>query len=130
MRITTILKVLKPVTSLVSSTSTGVVIGNVIKATTPSDLNKYQSFMVKAGSFFVGGAVGAVVAERVEKQFDLLIKAVDTGTDLVSHAKSMNSATYGEDETVNVATILKDLSPEDRAELERLIEHGFGKADD
>ncbi len=81
MKLTTILKVIKPVTSLVAASATGLVVKNVITATTPADLGKYQSFMVKAGGFFVGGAVGGIIGDRVDKQFDDLIKAVETITD-------------------------------------------------
>ena len=93
MRITTVLKVLKPITSLIATASTGIVVGNVIKATTPSDLSKYQSLMVKAGSFFVGGAVGGIIGDRVDKQFDDLIKAVETITDPDLPKKTL----FGED---------------------------------
>ncbi len=81
MKLTTILKVIKPVTSLVAASATGLVVKNVITATTPADLGKYQTFMVKAGGFFVGGAVGGLVADHVERQFDIAIKAVESVTD-------------------------------------------------
>lgn len=118
MKLTTILKVIKPVTSLVAASATGLVVKNVITATTPADLGKYQTFMVKAGGFFVGGAVGGLVADHVENSFDKVIQA------LGRPAESEDTP-----ETVDWVTILQKLSPEDRKELERLIEHGVGKED-
>lgn len=76
-----VLKIAKPITSLIAGYSTGVVVKNIITATTPADLGKYQSMAVKAGGFFIGGAVGGVIGDRVDKQFDDLIKAVETITD-------------------------------------------------
>ena len=65
-----VLKIAKPITSLIAGYSTGVVVKNIITATTPADLGKYQSMAVKAGGFFIGGAVGGVIGDRIEKQFD------------------------------------------------------------
>ena len=118
MYIVSVLKVLKPLTSLVASASSSIVVKNAIAATTPQNLGRYETLMVKAGGFFVGGAVGAVVSNRIDNSFDKVIEALERPVE-------------SEDtpETVDVATILEKLSPEDRAELERLIEHGFGKED-
>ena len=72
-----LLKIAKPITSLAASYSTGVVVKNVVMATTPRDLGKYQKLAVQAGGFFIGGAVGGVIAERIDNQFDNVIKAVE-----------------------------------------------------
>lgn len=90
MKLTTILKVIKPVTSLVAASATGLVVKNVITATTPADLGKYQTFMVKAGGFFVGGAVGGIIADRIDKQFDDVINAVQSVTDPDIYAKGVS----------------------------------------
>ena len=77
MFIVKLLKIAKPITSLVAGYSAGVVVKNLIDATTPTDLTKYQTMAVKAGGFFIGGAVGGVIGERLDKQFDNAIKAVE-----------------------------------------------------
>lgn len=77
MLLVNVLKIAKPITSLIAGYSTGVVVRNVITATTPADLGKYQAMAVKAGGFFVSGAVGGIVGDRIEKQFDNAIKAVE-----------------------------------------------------
>ena len=87
MKLTTILKVSKTLTSLVAASATGIVVKNAIQATTPSDLGKYPALMVKAGGFFVSGAVGAFVAKDVEKQFDNLIEVVQAVTEPDIYAK-------------------------------------------
>lgn len=108
MKLTTILKVIKPVTSLVAASATGLVVKNVITATTPADLGKYQTFMVKAGGFFVGGAVGGLVADHVEKQFDIAIKAVESVTDPVVYARGV---------TKKFDDFLETLTPEEKNRL-------------
>lgn len=73
MNIASILKIAKPLTTIVASAATGIVVKNVIKATTPADLTKYQKFMVGAGGFFVAGFAGDLVSDNLEKQFDKVI---------------------------------------------------------
>ena len=77
-----VLKIAKPITSLIAGYSSGVVVRNVITATTPADLGKYQAMAVKAGAFFVSGAVGGLVGDRIEKQFDNAIKVVEGVSEL------------------------------------------------
>lgn len=77
-----VLKIAKPITSLIAGYSTGVVVRNVITATTPADLGKYQAMAVKAGAFFVSGAAGGIIGDRIEKQFDNAIKVVEGVSEL------------------------------------------------
>ena len=77
-----VLKIAKPITSLIAGYSSGGVVRNVITATTPADLGKYQAMAVKAGAFFVSGAVGGLVGDRIEKQFDNAIKVVEGVSEL------------------------------------------------
>lgn len=127
MNIVPLVKVLKTVTSLVASASSSIAVKNAIAATTPQNLGRYETFMVKAGGFFVGGAVGAVVSNRIDNSFDKVIEALERPVE-----EDTSSAEDGGSEAifspkVDVATFLETLAPNERAELERLIENGVGK---
>lgn len=113
-----LLKIAKPITSIVAGYSTGVVVKNLISATTPSDLGKYQSMAVKAGGFFVGGAVGGVIGDRVEKQFDNAIKVVEGVAELDPIQKFEQFAeTLSEDDQKKLAKYFVGIIvPEDEKE--------------
>ena len=83
MNIVKLLKVSKAVTGFVASATTGVVIDNVVKATTPAELTKLQKYMVRAGGFFVSFTVSGLIADRVEAGFDKLIKSIETDRESV-----------------------------------------------
>ena len=115
-----VLKIVKPITSLIAGYSTGVVVKNIITATTPADLGKYQSMAVKAGGFFIGGAVGGVIGDRIEKQFDKAIKVVEGVAELDPIQKFEQFAeTLSEDDQKKLAKYFVGIIiPEDEKEEE------------
>ena len=113
-----VLKIAKPITSLIAGYSTGVVVKNIITATTPADLGKYQSMAVKAGGFFIGGAVGGVIGDRIEKRFDNAIKVVEGVAELDPIQKFEQFAeTLSEDDQKKLAKYFVGIIvPEDEKE--------------
>lgn len=113
-----VLKIAKPITSLIAGYSSGVVVKNVITATTPADLGKYQAMAVKAGAFFVSGAVSGIVGDRIGKQFDNAIKVVEGVTELDPIQKFEQFAeTLSEDDQKKLAKYFVGIIvPEDEKE--------------
>jgi len=70
------LELIKNTAELVVSFSVGTVIGNVIKATTPAEISKYQKGMIWIGSFVLGGMVGELAAKHTSKQIDQIAEGV------------------------------------------------------
>lgn len=77
MKLVTMLKIAKPIVSMVAGLTTSVVVGQVIGMNTPANLSKIQDLSVKVGTFFIGGVVGTFVSDSVEKTFDQTIGAVE-----------------------------------------------------
>ena len=65
-----ILSVVKGVAELAISAGVGVVVGNLVKATTPYDLNKFQKVMVGIGGYGVGAVLGDLSAKHISAQID------------------------------------------------------------
>lgn len=65
-----ILGIIKGVSELAVSAGVGVVVGNMVKATTPYDLNKFQKVMVAVGGFGLSGVLGDLSAKHISKQID------------------------------------------------------------
>lgn len=61
-----IFEVVKGVISITTALSTGMIVGNVIRATTPTGLEKGTKIVIGVGSFFLGGMVGSKTAEYAE----------------------------------------------------------------
>lgn len=66
------LGIVKGVTEIAVSMGVSVVIGNLIKETTPLNANKFQKVMVSIGGYTLGGLLGDMAAQRVIKQVDEL----------------------------------------------------------
>lgn len=65
-----ILGVVKGVAELAVSAGVGVVVGNLVRATTPYDTSKVQKVMVGIGSYAVGGVLGDLSAKYISGQID------------------------------------------------------------
>ncbi len=65
-----ILGIVKGVTELAVSAGVGVVVGNVVKATTPYDLNKFQRIIVGIGAYGLGGVLGDLSAKYISSEID------------------------------------------------------------
>lgn len=62
--------ILKTAIGFVSSAGAGAVVGNVVKATTPIDMNKYQKVMVAVGSVVVSSMVSSHASKYAVDQFE------------------------------------------------------------
>jgi hypothetical protein len=65
-----VLGIIKGVSELIVSTGAGVVVGNLVKATTPYDLGKVQKVMVGVGGYAIGAVLGDLSAKYVSSQID------------------------------------------------------------
>ena len=65
-----VLGIVKGVAEIVVSASVGVVVGNIVKATTPDDLNKFGRITVAVGSGALGAVLGELSAKYTSAQID------------------------------------------------------------
>lgn len=65
-----VLGIVKGVSELVVSAGAGVVVGNLVRATTPYDLSKFQKVMVGVGGYAIGAVLGDLSAKYVSAQID------------------------------------------------------------
>ena len=63
----------KTIAKLVVSGSVGLVVGNVIKATTPASLSLPVRLAVGLGSLVLSGMVGDLAADHVEREMGTLV---------------------------------------------------------
>lgn len=64
------LALFKGVAELAVSAGTGVVIGNLVKATTPYDISKVQKVLIGIGGYGLSGALSDITAKYVGSQID------------------------------------------------------------
>lgn len=69
----------KDVAELAISMGVSVVVGNLIKETTPVDASKYTKVMVAIGAYSLGGLLGDMAATRMIKQAELFEARVRAG---------------------------------------------------
>tara|TARA_R110000822_G_scaffold49641_1_gene130007 strand:+ start:124 stop:471 length:348 start_codon:yes stop_codon:yes gene_type:complete len=62
--------ILKGLMELVVAGGSGIVIGNIIQATTPSDMNRFQKVLVAAGGWSISAVLGDLAAKHVGSQID------------------------------------------------------------
>lgn len=65
-----ILGIVKSVTGLAAGTGAGVIVGNLVKATTPDDLGKVQKVLVGIGGYTISAVLGDLSAKYVNDQID------------------------------------------------------------
>lgn len=65
-----ILSLVKGVSELAVSAGAGAVVGNLVKATTPDDLNRVQKLIVGIGAYGVGAVIGDLTAKYISDQID------------------------------------------------------------
>lgn len=63
----------KGAAALIVSMGAGVVVGNVAVFTTPANAGKFHKFLVAAGSFGIGGAIGDSAAKYTSELIDELV---------------------------------------------------------
>lgn len=61
---------------LVASMGASEVVTNIIKSTTPGDLNKYKKGLVMVGSIVIGGMAGEAAANYVDRQITGIKSAI------------------------------------------------------
>jgi hypothetical protein len=83
------LTIIRGAAELVASAGTGVVIGNLVKATTPYDLNRVQRVLVAVGGYTLGGVLSDLSAKYISNQIQ-------------SYADKLSSVLHREDEDVIV----------------------------
>lgn len=71
-------KTIKKVAGLVLGCGAGIIVGNVVRTTTPPDINKIKNLAVGATSLVLGFMLGDKATEYAEKQIDDLADAVST----------------------------------------------------
>lgn len=65
-----ILGVLKGVTELAVSAGVGVIVGNLVKATTPEDTSRYTKVLTAIGGYGLAGVLGDLAAKHVSSSID------------------------------------------------------------
>lgn len=63
----------KGAAALIVSMGAGVIVGNVAVFTTPATAGKLQKFLISAGAFGVGGAIGDAAAKYTTDLIDEII---------------------------------------------------------
>lgn len=71
------LAILKGAAELVASAGTGIVVGNLVKATTPYDLNRLQRVLVGVGSYTLGGVLSDLSAKYIASQIQTYADKLD-----------------------------------------------------
>lgn len=82
-------KIVKPAVTFVASMGVGAVIGNVIKTTTPLDLNRLQKISVGVGGFVLCNVLGDLAANHLIASAEEITKpAVESEEVIVVNEKS------------------------------------------
>lgn len=63
--------------SIIASSAASVVVGNIVSATTPTDLTKIQKINVKVGGYVVGAAAGAIAAKYLLENIDASLDVIN-----------------------------------------------------
>lgn len=71
-----IIGIVKPAATLVASIGVGAVIGNVIKATTPTSVTLVQKVAVGVGSFVLVNVLGDMAARALDASIDRVADGV------------------------------------------------------
>lgn len=105
-----ILPIVKGATGLVASLGAGAVVGNAIKATTPSDMKKITKVLVGVGGIVISSIAGDMAAKYIEDQ-------IQAGADNWRAGKDMGerwaNARFGPDNTPLFDTTAGDNLPEE-----------------
>lgn len=64
------LSIVAGVAELVASAGSAAVVGNLVKATTPYDLNKFQKGLVAVGGYVIGGVLSDLSAKYIRAQIE------------------------------------------------------------
>lgn len=62
--------IVRDIVGLTASLSVGMVVGNIVRATTPTNLSTASKVFVVIGSGVLGGIAGTKAVEWVDEQFD------------------------------------------------------------
>jgi hypothetical protein len=97
---------LRGATELAVSVGVSIVVGNLIKETTPVDSNKFQRVMVGIGGYALGGLLGDMAGQKVVRQIDDLTERFSVlfnqNSDVIVVKESENTQT-DEGNTENAA---------------------------
>lgn len=75
--IMTKMELIKAAGELVVSVGVSMIVGNVIKATTPSNINIIKKVCIGAGGLVLGNIASDAATEYVEKRFDAAARALE-----------------------------------------------------
>lgn len=81
------IETIKAVAGFSVSIGAGIIVGNLINATTPIDAKKITKFFIMVGGGAIGGMVGDKAAEYVNEQIDDVVALVATGAAIATKAK-------------------------------------------
>ena len=70
------LEIIKTGVSLVISYGVGMIVGNLIKCTTPSDIRRITKLCIDASGFILAWTVGDMAAKHAENTIDSTIKTI------------------------------------------------------
>lgn len=90
-----VLGIVKGVTGFVASTGAGVVVGNLVRATTPHDLGKVQKILVGVGGYTIGAVLGDLSAKYINDQID-------------GYAQRINEIIHPDEETIEAVEDAKE----------------------
>lgn len=65
-----IFNAVKVITQMAASSGTGLIVGNLVKATTPDDISRIMKLRLAVGGWALAGTLGGLVAGHVGKQID------------------------------------------------------------
>lgn len=73
-----ITKIVKPAVTLIASVGVGVVVSNVVKSSTPVDVNLLNKVLIGAGSFALTTVIADAATKSINAQIDEISSAVST----------------------------------------------------
>ena len=76
------IEVFKTGACVVVSFGVGVIVGNIVKGTTPSDVRKITKLCIAAGSLVLSNVAGDIAAKYTEKKIDEAVEFVTDAVDM------------------------------------------------
>lgn len=129
-----IVPIIKLAASGVTALGTGAVVGNLVKATTPTDISKVQKVIATAGSFVVGGVLADLASRYVEGEIQQIADAITLARQTKSTVNLKESFDKIREEAADVAqateNAVKDTGKVIRENVEEALEQKDDEAPD
>lgn len=103
--------IIKGVAEFAASAGAGIVVGNLIKATTPDDVTRFQKVLVGIGAYTIGGVLSSLSGKYIANE----IQGVADKIEALRHPKSQLD--------------VEELSPEETQEVLEQVQKELKKKD-